>query len=126
LRERATTLKEMAEQAAFLYAEFEDYEEKAAAKQLKAGAREPLTELRTRLAEIEPWEPATLQGVIQSVVDDLEVGFGKVGQPLRVALTGRGAAPGNDQVLALLGRERSLARIDRAISFIDQRIAAAR
>ena len=121
LRERAETLQEMAGQADFLYREFEQYEEKAARKQLKPAAREPLQRLREQLETLEDWEPESLQQTIQGVVDALGVGFGKVGQPLRVSLTGRGWGPGNDQVMAALGRDVTLGRLDRALAFIEAR-----
>ncbi|MEM6936004.1 MAG: glutamate--tRNA ligase [Pseudomonadota bacterium] len=121
LRERAATLQEMAQQADFLFVEPARYEEKAEAKQFKAAALEPLQRIRQQLAQHEDWTSEALQAQLQRVVDELGVGFGKVGQPLRLALTGRGAAPGNDQVLALLGQDRSLGRIDRALDLIQAR-----
>jgi glutamyl-tRNA synthetase len=55
--------------------------------------------------------------------EELEVGMGKIAQPLRVALTGSAVSPSIDKTLWLVGRERSLARIDRALDFIASRIA---
>ncbi|MFK7956723.1 MAG: glutamate--tRNA ligase [Lysobacterales bacterium] len=124
LRERGSTLVELAGQADFLFRAPESYEEKAAGKQFKAAALQPLTLLRTKLANHSDWSPEALQSLIQQTVDELAVGFGKVGQPLRLALTGRGAAPGNDQVLALLGQQQTLMRLDRAIAYINDRVAA--
>ncbi len=124
-RERATTLKAMAEQADFLYRDFEQYDQKAAQKNLKAAAQQPLTRVKERLMALDDWAAGAIQAELQATVDELEIGFGKLGQPLRVALTGRGAAPGNDAVLAVLGKSRSVARIDRALGFIEQRIAEA-
>ena len=124
-KERARTLKEMAEQAQFLFKDFETFDEKAASKHLKASAEEPLQTLHEALTQLKDWSAAGLQSTFQSVVDQLGIGFGKLGQPLRVAVTGRGAAPGNDAVLALLGKTRSLQRIDRALIYIAERIATA-
>ncbi len=121
LKERARTLKEMAEQAEFLFADFEAYDEKAAQKQLRPVAAEPLQAARNQLAALTDWNAINCQQALQSVVDTLEIGFGKIGQPLRVALTGRGAAPSNDAVLAALGKEKSLVRIDRALAFVAAR-----
>ena len=119
-RERAETVDEIAEQSRFLFEEFEEYEEKAANKQLKQASLGPLTALRSDLSALAEWNPDAIQAVIQGVVDRLEVGFGKVGQPLRVAATGRGNAPANDQILAALGKSRTLGRLDRAIATIEQ------
>jgi len=125
LRERTRTLVEMTEQAEFLYRDFAQYEEKAAAKQLKAAAETPLVTLRAALVGLEDWSAPQIQGCIASVVEQLGIGFGRLGQPLRVAVTGRAAAPANDAVLALLGKPRTLERIDRALAFIAERQARA-
>jgi len=124
-RERAQTLAIMAEQAEFLFRDFDQYDEKAAKKNLKESALVPLKLLRERLDSVDAWQAAVLHETLQACVDELNIGFGKLGQPLRVALTGRGAAPGNDTVLEALGKPRALARIDHAISFIEQRMAQA-
>lgn len=121
LAERCQTLKEMAEQAQFLYRDIEGYEEKVAVKQFKSAAAGPLEAVRKALGGLEDWSAEAIQTTLQEVVDSLGVGFGKVGQPLRLAITGRGAAPGNDQVLALLGRDRALHRIDQALVVIRAR-----
>jgi glutamyl-tRNA synthetase len=125
LKERARTLCEMAGQAEFLFRDFDAFDETSAAKHLKAAAETPLQTLREALSRLEDWSAAGIQSTFQSVVDELGIGFGKLGQPLRVAVTGRGAAPANDAVLALLGKARSLQRIDRALVFIGDRKSAA-
>ncbi|HEX9886375.1 MAG TPA: glutamate--tRNA ligase [Longimicrobiales bacterium] len=61
------------------------------------------------------WEEVPLERALRGLAGELKVGSGKLIHPLRVALTGQGASPGIFEVLVLLGRERSLARIDRAI-----------
>jgi len=60
---------------------------------------------------------------VQATVDELGIGFGKIGMPLRVALMGHGESPSIDKTLWLMGRERTLARIDRALAFIADRVA---
>jgi glutamyl-tRNA synthetase len=57
------------------------------------------------------------------VADKRELGFGKLGQPLRVAVTGGGVSPPIDVTVALVGQARTLERIDRALAFIDARAA---
>ena len=123
LQERASTLVEMADQALFFYRDFEDYDPKAAKAHLRPAAREALEALRAALAGLDDWTPAAIQRTIEQVADRLGVKLGKVGMPLRVAVSGRGASPSNDQTLALLGREKTLQRIDRALDFIRQREA---
>ncbi|GIX22724.1 MAG: glutamate--tRNA ligase [Gammaproteobacteria bacterium] len=121
LRERAKTLVEMAREAACFYREFEDYDADAARKQLRPAAAPVLAALRERLAGVTSWTAPVLKQVIEDTAAALGVGLGKVGQPLRVALTGRGASPSIDVTLALVGRERALARIDRALRHIERR-----
>jgi len=117
-RERAQTLVEMAEQSRFFFEEPAEYDAKAAKKNLRPVAVEPLQTVRAKLAAVEDWGPQSAHAAIQSTVDELGVGFGKVGLPLRVATTGGLASPGLDVTLALIGRERVLARIDAAIAWI--------
>ncbi len=123
LQERAGTLVEMADQAMFFYRDFEDYDPKAAKAHLRPAAREALEALRATLADLEDWRPEAIQRTIEQVAGRLGVKLGKVGMPLRVAVSGRGASPSNDQTLALLGREKTLQRIDRALDFIRKREA---
>ena len=61
---------------------------------------------------------ASIHAVIQRITEELEIGMGKIGQPLRVAVTGSSFSPPIDQTLELLGRERSLARIERALTYL--------
>ena len=63
--------------------------------------------------------------MIEDTATELEVGMGKVGMPLRVAITGAGQSPSLDVTLSLIGKERSITRISRAIEFIEARENAA-
>ena len=119
-RERAHTLVELAEISAFYYQDFEQYDEKAAAKALKAAAVEPLTHMKQALAELPDWSRDSLHKSIEAVVERLKVGFGKVGMPLRVAVTGGAPSPDLDLTLFLVGREACLRRIDKALEYIGQ------
>ena len=121
MQERARTLVEMAELSAFFYRDYETFDEKAAKKHLKAAAREPLEEVRDRLAELDDWEAERLHQVVIDVAEALTLNMGKVAQPLRVAVVGRAASPGIDVTLKLVGREASLRRIDRALEYINIR-----
>jgi glutamyl-tRNA synthetase len=112
-RERSTTLVEMVEASRFLFEDFEAYDEKAARKHLGPAAVEPLEMARTALAELREWRPEAIHAIISDIAERLGVGMGKVAQPLRVAVAGRAVSPPIDATLGLLGRERTLARIDR-------------
>lgn len=120
-RERAQTLREMAEQSVFYFREPDGFDEGAAKKHLRPVAAEPLLALRARLADVSDWQAETLGVVVNDTVEALELKLGKLAQPLRVALSGRAATPGIDITLALVGKERTLARIDKALAFIEER-----
>jgi glutamyl-tRNA synthetase len=117
-RDRANTLIELAAISAFYYRDFESYDEKAAAKALKAGADTALAAVRERLAQVDDWRREVLHAVVEETVGTLGVGFGKVAMPLRIAVTGGTASPDLDLTLALVGKAATLRRIDRAIAFI--------
>ena len=119
-RERAQTLVELARISAFYYRDFERYEEKAAKRALKPAAVEPLRAVRDRLSALESWRREEIHAAIEATVKALDVGFGKVGMPLRVAVTGGAPSPDLDLTLELVGREATLRRIDRAIEQIGQ------
>jgi glutamyl-tRNA synthetase len=122
---RAKTLVELAEISAFVYRDFDDYDETAAKKHLRPVAREPLAKLRDQLdmLALEDWEPETLERTVERVAQELDVKMGKVAQPLRVAVVGRAASPGIDVTLQLVGKEAALRRIDKALDFIHRREA---
>ncbi len=120
-QERARTLVEMAEISTFFYQDYEDFEVKAARKHLKLVAREPLQQVRERLAVLDDWEADKLHQVVIDVATRLDLNMGKVAQPLRVAVVGRAASPGIDATLKLVGRSACLRRIDRALEYINNR-----
>lgn len=92
---RAKTLVELAEISAFVYQDFDDYEEAAAKKHLRPVAREPLERTRDALEmlALDDWEPVTLGHTVERVAAELDLKMGKVAQPLRVAVVGRAASP---------------------------------
>ncbi|MDY6980905.1 MAG: glutamate--tRNA ligase [Pseudomonadota bacterium] len=122
-RERAQTLRELADICQFFYRDFDGYDEKVASKQLKVAAAEPLQRIRDKLAILETWEQDTIHAVIHSTAEELELKMGKVGMPLRVAVTGGAPSPSLDLTVYLIGRERCLRRIDMALDYIHQRDA---
>jgi glutamyl-tRNA synthetase len=85
---------------------------------LKPPALEPLQRLLDLLAELDTWNAESIHAIVARVTEELEVGMGKVGQPLRVAVTGGSFSPPIDQTVELLGKDRSIDRIRRAIEFI--------
>jgi glutamyl-tRNA synthetase len=119
LRERAKTLREMAERSAFLASDNLAYDEKAARKHLRPEVVHALESLHDRLAAQADWRAAALEADFEAVrAAQGDLPMGKLAQPVRVAITGTDASPGIYETLELLGRERSLARIAEAIHFI--------
>ena len=119
--ERCKTLVELRDAMAFLYRDLESYEEKAASKHLKPGAAEPLRHLHEKLKTLPAWEAEPIHTTIRETAAALELGMGKVGMPLRVALTGMGQSPAINEVAVLLGRARTLQRVENALAFLEQR-----
>ena len=93
-----------------------EYEAKARKKHVKEGTRDLLKELRGRLAALEEWEADPLERTLRELADSRQVSAGKLIHPTRLAVTGRGASPGLFEVLVLLGRDRTLGRMDRLIA----------
>jgi len=117
-RERAKTLAEMAQNSVFFYKDFDTYDEKDAAKHLRPESEKPLADLRQRLDALPLWTAEALHEVVTGTAESHGLKLGKLAQPLRVALTGRAVSPPIDVTLALIGRERSLRRIDAALAYI--------
>ena len=115
-RERAKTLKEMAENSRFFFTDEVPLDPKAVAKHLNPEALGTLGKVRGKLAALGDWRAASIHDVLNALAAELQVGLGKIAQPLRVAVTGTAVSPPIDATLALLGRGRSLARIDAALA----------
>ena len=119
-RERCKTLVEMAESSVFFYRDFDEYDPKAAKKNLKPEALAPLKKLYEQFEDISEWEPEPLHQIVIDTAEALGLKLGKVAQPLRVALSGTSVSPPIDVTLHLLGREKTLVRIQRAIHYIER------
>lgn len=122
--ERVKTLKEMAQASSVFYQDFAEFDGDAAKKHLRLVAAEPLQAIRAALDKVTVWETEALDAVVRQTAEALGVNMGKIAQPLRVALTGTSVSPSIDKTLWLVGKERSLQRIDRALEFISQRATA--
>ncbi len=121
-QERSKTLVEMADNSKFFYLDFDQFEEKAAKKNLKAAAQAPLTRVRDALVELQQWEAEPIHEIVKQTAAELELNLGKVAQPLRVAVSGGAISPPIDITLELVGRERVLQRIEKALAYIQKRI----
>jgi glutamyl-tRNA synthetase len=118
LKPRSKTLVEMAKAARFYYTDPIVYEEKAAKKFLKAAALGPLQLLTEKLKGAESFDEQALEAVFKAVMAETDLKLGKIAQPVRVALTGTTVSPGIFEVIAVLGREKVLTRLEAAIAFM--------
>ncbi len=120
LKERAKTLKEMAEIAKEILNAPTSYDEKAMKKAFKGNAKEVLETFAQKLKESENLHlPSEYHKLMEDVITELEVGFGKIGQPLRMALLGKMGGVGLDVVMAVIGKEETLNRIENIKTILD-------
>ncbi|HET7374346.1 MAG TPA: glutamate--tRNA ligase [Gemmatimonadaceae bacterium] len=120
LKIRSRTIDDIVRQAAPYLVDKPEYDPAAIASAWKdrSAASAILVEARQSLAGSPAWEAAPLEEQLRGLAESQGIGAGKIFQPLRVALTGAAASPGIFDVLILLGRDRSLARIDSALRFL--------
>ena len=122
-RERAETLLHMAASCRYCYEDFDEIEANALKKHLRPVILEPMRALTKALASLEDWSAEKIGQVIADVAAQFDIGLGKLGQPVRVAVTGGPVSPPIDVTVALVGRERSLRRLEEAIRIIQNRAA---
>ncbi|HET6655664.1 MAG TPA: glutamate--tRNA ligase [Gammaproteobacteria bacterium] len=116
-RERAKTLRQMAESSRFFFEEPREYDAKAARKNLTADAQPVLEDIQSRLADLSDWQAEPIHEIVMAVAAERDLKLGKVAQPIRVAVSGGTVSPPIDATLALLGRDKTLQRLARAIEF---------
>jgi glutamyl-tRNA synthetase len=120
LKERAKTLIELADSSYFIFADRPLQVEPKAAALLTPENRELIGRLRTALQTVEPWSAETTEAAMRAYAEQHNLKLGAVAQPLRAALTGRTTSPGIFDVLAVLGKAESLARIaDQAMGGLE-------
>jgi len=117
LKERAKTLKELAELTREILETPTSYDEKAVKKAFKGNALEVLNAFGAKVSAASNLHlPTDYHHLMEEVVAEMEIGFGKIGQPLRVALLGKMSGPGLDSVMAILGKEETMLRIANAMT----------
>jgi glutamyl-tRNA synthetase len=116
LRDRVHTLKEMAERAKVWYAPIAEWDDKAVARHLQNdSAPAVLGEAKALLTGC-AWTPEAIQQAVEQVAAKLDLGMGRIAQPLRVAMTGTQVSPSIDHTIYLAGRDEALRRIDEALA----------
>ncbi|XWY19545.1 glutamate--tRNA ligase [Bisgaard Taxon 45] len=123
LAERCKTLKEMAAASRYFFEEFDHFDEAAVKKHFKVAAIVPLEKIKEKLTALDSWDLESTHQAIEQTAVELDLGMGKVGMPLRVAVTGSGQSPSMDVTLVGIGKARTLARIQKAIDFIKSQSA---
>jgi glutamyl-tRNA synthetase len=119
-KERGKTLVELADQIKLILTTPSEYDEKAVKKAFKGEAKAILTDF---IAMLQTWEkplhlPIDYHEVMEKLVADKEIGFGKIGMPLRVSLLGSMTGSGLDEIMAILGVDETIVRIERAVTTI--------
>ncbi len=122
-RDRAKTLKELASGIRYYFEDFSEYDEKAAKKHFKTATPAILQNLLDKFSPIETWGPANIETEIKNTCEELELGMGKVGPALRVAVTGTAMSPSLDVTLGLVGKKRCLERLTKAVEFATAKYA---
>lgn len=117
MKDRAKTIKEMAELIKEILQTPTSYDEKAVKKAFKADSVAILNAFGAKVSTSKELHlPSDYHTLMEEVVNEMEIGFGKIGQPLRIALLGKLSGPGLDSVMAILGRDETLLRIANAIT----------
>jgi len=121
LRDRARTLKEMAEKAAVWYGPIKDWDDAAVTKHLKSATAVPaLKAVHAQLAGLVEWKVENVHKAIEDAAAAIGEGMGKIAQPLRVAMTGTQVSPSIDHTVYLTGQSRAVARIEEALQRIGE------
>ena len=113
----------MAASARYCYENFQVIDSKAAKKYLRPVILEPLQAARDKLAGLPEWTKEGIAGSIEEVAKSFDINMGKLGQPIRVAVTGGAVSPPIDVTVWLIGKERTLKRLDHALDLIKERAA---
>ena len=112
------TLVEMAAASVYFYKDFDSYDEKAVKKNFTPGTDHILARLHDELAAVTDWNGEAVHQIVVNLAETMGLNLGKVAQPLRVAVCGSAVSPAIDVTLSLLGQEKTLFRIEKAINYI--------
>jgi glutamyl-tRNA synthetase len=123
LQERSRTLVELAQSLRYYIAEEVEYDEKARSKFLNQKSLPLLSELREELDRLTDFSATELEKVFSAILEGHGIKLGALAQPVRVAMTGGTVSPGIFEVIEIVGREKTLKRLDKAIRSIDPAVA---
>jgi glutamyl-tRNA synthetase len=120
LRERAKTLVELVDAAQYYLSDEIAFDEKAAKKFLTNDVEAPLQTLIGKLSNLIDFDAGSIEAVFTNTLNEHGLQMGNLAQPVRVALTGGTVSPGIHDVIAVLGKERTIRRLQKALEFIRQ------
>jgi glutamyl-tRNA synthetase len=118
-KDRIETVKDLAEQSTFFYEDFKKYDEKIAEKYLQPVLLKPFKVLYEEFDNNTSWDNENIKSILNKLAEEFDIKIGKLAQPLRVAITGKNVSPGIYDTVRLLGREKTLKRLNNAIKFIE-------
>ena len=118
VRVRVKTLQEVADASAYFFKDIEAYDEKGVAKHFKPEAAELLEKCIAALEADEVFDLTSTEAIYNKIAADNGLALGKVIHPTRLALTGRTVSPGMFDVMVLLGKEKTMARMRKAVEYI--------
>jgi glutamyl-tRNA synthetase len=118
LQPRSKTLIEMAQSIAFYYKNNVEFDEKVKAKNLNSASMETLATSADYIESIKDFTQENLETEFKKIMEETKLGFGKIAQPIRVALTGTNVSPGIFEMILALGKEKTITRIRKAIALI--------
>jgi len=118
LKERSKTLIELANSLRYYIADDVEYNEKAKAKFLNERSRDILIELKDKLMVVRDFSAEEIEKVFRAIIEKHNVKLGNLAQPVRVAITGSTESPGIFEVLEIMGKEKTLKRLEKAINTI--------
>ena len=119
LRDRSKTLIEMANSCTMFYQDFDSFDSDLAKNVFQAKSRTILESLYSSLEALDSWRADEIHNVIMKICKNRNIGFAKVGQPFRLALSGNGKSGSIDKSAQLVGKDRTLSRLKMAIDFIE-------
>lgn len=112
---RINTWQDLCSKASFFWIPPQDFDPKAVRKYLQNNAREILSTTLQQIASCDPWNTEEIEQYLRNLTAVFNIGFGKIAQPIRIALCGNAASPSLFEIMTLLGREECLARISHLL-----------
>jgi len=119
LRGRSKSLVDMAQSCIMFYNDFKEFDSIQADKVFTKESKLVLVDLLTNLNDLRSWTAENIHSVNKAICESRDIGFGKVGQPFRLAISGNGNAGSVDISAQLVGKEKTLLRIKMAVDYID-------